>query len=371
MSAAMAVLALAGCAGLPSSGPTAHQILGQAAPRKAPPAFRVVTLDQDHIDALNAAAHAGSRGGSLASLADAALRGVVGPGDTLSIDLYEVGVSLFSGSRATAAGADAFDASAHGEQIAAVTVDENGDLRLPFAGKIHVAGKTPGEVEQLIEQRLAGQSQHPQVVVSLKDSVYSSVVVSGNVHKPGRIALTPGRERIVDAIAAAGGTETSADDVMLRFSRGGRRIEQRLGDIEAGSGDDLVLDPGDRIDAVRAPRSFTVFGATGKVSEVSFDVPRVSLAEALARSQGPNDAAADPSAIFLFRNGALAGPDGLPTIYRINMLDAKTYFLAQKLSVQDKDLIYIANARANQPGKFVAIINQLFSPAVAVRAISQ
>jgi polysaccharide biosynthesis/export protein len=153
--------------------------------------------------------------------------------------------------------------------------------------------------------------------------------------------------------------------------RNGRRSEQRLGDIPTGSADDLVLDPGDRIDVIKSPRSFTVFGATGKVSEVTFDGPSLSLAEALARTQGPNDAAADPTAIFLFRLGAPVGSDGLPSIYRINMIDARTYFLSQRLAMQNKDLIYVANARANQPSKFVAIINQLFSPVVAVRTISQ
>lgn len=364
-------LLLAGCAGLPASGPTAHQILSQTAPKNAPAVFNVVNLDQASVEALSSAAPASLTPKALAPLADTASRGVIGPGDILKINLYEVGVSLFSGAKATATGADAFDASAHGEEFAEVTVDQDGDIRIPFAGTLRVTGLTTDQVEQDIERRLADKSQHPQVVVTIAESVFSSVVVAGDVRKPGRIALTSAQEHLVDAIAVAGGTEESIDDVMLRFVRNGQRVEARLGDIGPGSADDLVLDPGDRIEVVSQPRTFTVFGAAGKVSEVPFASSRVSLAEAIARVGGPSDSAADPSAIFLFRLGAPLGANGLPNIYRISMLDPRTYFLAQKVALRDKDLIYIANARSSQPSKFVAIINQLFSPAVAVRAIAQ
>lgn len=377
---------LAGCASLPSSGPTAHRILAQAAPKNEPVQFNVVALDQAAVEALNASAeavdpissgsvspdavHSGLVSPRLSSLISAAPRGVIGPGDKLNLTLYEVGISLFSGSHATATAADSFDASAHGQEFAPLSVDADGNIRLPFAGEIHVAGMAPGQVEQAVERQLGGQSQHPQAVVTIESSVFSSAVVTGDVRKPGRITLTPGQERVVDAIASAGGTELPVDDVILRFARGTGRAEQRLGDIAPGSVDDLVLNPGDRIQVVRAPRTFTVFGAPGKVSEVSFESARVSLADAIARVGGPNDAFADPTAIFLFRLGAPAGANGAPNIYRISMLDARTYFLAQKVAMRDKDLIYIASARANQPSKFVAIINQLFSPAVAVRAFT-
>ena len=367
-----ASLLTAGCATLPSSGPTAHQIVSQGMRKGAPIAFNVVNLDQTNVEELNASATSEvSSSQGLASLAHGLPRGIIGPGDTLQISLYEVGVSLFSGSRATAAGADSFDSSAHGQEISSVTVDQAGNVRLPFAGTIQVSGMTPMQVEQNIERRLADQSQHPQVVVTVSQSIFSSVVVSGDVRKPGRITLTSGQERIVDAIAAAGGTDQSIDDIVLRFVRNGQRFEERLGDIEPGSATDLVLDPGDRIEVIRAPRTFTVFGAAGKVSEVAFQSARVSLAEAIARAGGPNDAVADSSGIFLFRLGAPLGASHAPNIYRINMLDAKTYFLAQKVALRDKDLIYFANARSNQPSKFVAIISQLFSPVLAARVISQ
>ncbi len=61
----------------------------------------------------------------------------------------------------------------------------------------------------------------------------------------------------------------------------------------------------------------------------------------------------------------------MPIIYRLNMLQPASYFLSQRFAVRDKDVIYIANAGANRPAKLVSIINQLFSPFVAARAITR
>ena len=371
LAAAAFSMMLAGCASLPSSGPTSQRILSEAAPDDGPVEFNVVPLDEIAVEALSTAAGGAVPPGSrLGSLTDARNGGLIGPGDTLDIILFEVGVSLFAGSRATAASADSFDASAHGQEFPAVTVDPAGNIRLPFAGTIRAAGMTTEQIARTIEQRYASQSQYPQAAVSIDRSLFSSVVVSGAVRDPGRVPLTGAQERLVDAIADAGGTELLADDVIVRVVRGGERAEQRLSGIVPGSRDDIVLNPGDRIEVVRAPRSFTIFGAPGQVSEVAFQSAHLSLAEAIARAGGPNDAVADPTGIFLFRLNAPAGANGNPNIYRISMLDPRTYFLAQEVTMQDNDLIYIASARSNQASKFVSIINQLFSPAIAVRTVT-
>ena len=132
------------------------------------------------------------------------------------------------------------------------------------------------------------------------------------------------------------------------------------------------IQPGDRIELVRRPRTYTIFGAVSKIAQVSFDTSEVSVAEALARSGGPNDAQADPSAIFLFRYSLQSG-SGIeqPIIYRLNLLKPESYFIAQRMLMRDKDVIYIANAAANQPSKLIGVINQLFSPFVTARAISR
>ena len=172
---------------------------------------------------------------------------------------------------------------------------------------------------------------------------------------------------------ASGGGASTSEDTLVRFSRGGETVEQRLGFIRSGTPDDLELIPGDRIELIRRPRTYTVFGATPKASQINFETGEVSLAEALARVGGPNDAQADPAAVFLFRyedaGNAVVGSK--PKIYRLNMLKPESYFLSQRFAIHDKDVIYIANAAANQPSKLIGVINQLFSPFITARALTQ
>ena len=121
---------------------------------------------------------------------------------------------------------------------------------------------------------------------------------------------------------------------------------------------------------MRAPRSFSVMGAPGRVEQITFTGPSISLAQALALSGGSNPNMGDPEAIFVFR--FLPGEDGkeTPVVYHLNMMKAGGYFLSQRFAMQDADLLYVGNARANQPSKLIQIISQLFAPIVTVRAIA-
>lgn len=363
---------LSGCATLPSSGPTASQIVKRANDTQNEFRFNIVPLDSKAVEALNRAQ--GERAAatrSLALLNAPPQPYVLGPGDVLSIDIYEVGVSLFS--RGGASSIQGFDPSAHGEKFPEVTVDPQGSITLPYVGMLHVEGLTPAQVEAQIDRRLSGTSQRPQAMVTIAKNISNTVIVAGNVAKPGRYDLTFNRERLLDAVAIAGGATASSEDTLVRFERNGKTIEQRLDAIRSSSRDDLELLPKDHIELIHRPRSFTVFGATGKVSQVSFDTGGVSLAEALARVQGPMDATADPTAVFIFRYDDTITPGSgvKPVIYRLNLMQPASYFLAQRVAMQDKDVIYIANAAANQPAKLVGIINQLFSPIITARALSK
>ncbi|WP_240626764.1 polysaccharide biosynthesis/export family protein [Sphingobium sp. LF-16] len=368
----MAAAALPGCTTLPSSGPTSAQIVSRANDKTKEFRFNIVSLDSTAVDILNNAQNARIASvATLGSLAGPPHLGVLGPGDVLSINIYEVGVSLFS--RTAAAGTGSFDPSAHGERFPEITVDQTGNISLPFIGTLKVAGSTTAQVEAMINRKLSTQSQYPQTMVTLAKNLTNTIIVAGNVNRPGRYDLTYNSVRVLDAIALAGGATASSEDTLIRFERAGRTIEQRLDSVRSSSIDDLLLEPDDHIELVKRPRSFTVFGAAGRVSQVSFDTGGVSLAEALARVQGPSDATANPSAVFIFRYDDTIDPASgeKPIIYRLNMLEPASYFLAQRVAMQDKDVIYIANAAANQPSKLISIINQIFSPIITARAITR
>lgn len=361
-------LCLAGCATLPSSGPTAGRIVKGA--ENSPENFPFDVLDLNPQAANELDKEAGQEGiAALLQLKGGGPTDRIGPGDILNVSIYEVGVSLFA---RTGQGEQAFDPSAHGEKFPAIVVDAQGAIRLPYVGTLVVAGMTPAAVADAINQRLRGQSQSPQAVVQVVGNITNTVFVSGTIKKPGKFDLSPRGERLLDLIAEAGGVEGDAEDVIVTVTRQGVSATQRLGSITAGTGNDISMQPGDRVQLARRPQTFTVFGAAGRVSQISFDTSKITLAEAIARAAGPSENAADPTAVFLFRQL----PDQNDAskvrrvIYRLNMMEPFSYFVAQNFSMRDKDLIYVANARSNQAMKFVAAISQLFTPVLTVRALS-
>lgn len=381
---ALAPLFLAGCATLPSSGPTRREVIHD---REGQQIMGFHIVDIDTPAAVAAAAAVPPATPALSQLQATGPIDTLGPGDILSINIFEVGQGLFAGNMTSLGNENGsgYNPSANNVGLSGVTIDRDGAIILPYAGRIAVAGLTPAQAQERVQRAFRGMSQSPQALVSVRKNVTNTIVVLGVVARPGRQELTLAHDRLLDAIAEAGGTGLQPqEDMIVRFSRRGRSVEQLLSTIKAGSEDDLVLMPGDRLQVIRRPQSFTVFGAT-KVSQINFENPTLTLAEALARAGGPNDDRADPSAIFIFRyarasDGAAIIPDPKvpatrdiepPTIYRLDMMRPASYFLAQNFAMRDKDVVYIANAAANRPAKLVAIINQLISPVVTAKVLTQ
>lgn len=366
--------ALGGCATLPSNGPTAGQIEKSVEKAQGGPSLTLVDLTPGTVASLAAESVNGTA--ELATLirsGDMDSPELIRPGDTLSIAIYEVGVSLFSAQ--TAAGGElssqVTNPVANAQRINGVQVDEAGGIQLPYIGYLSIAGLSPRTVESLIEQRLRGMSQSPRALVSIADSLATTFYLSGAVARPGRYRLTIAREKLRDYLTIAGGAQGDPEDLAVRLLRDGKSVEMRLSDIAINSANDVVLLPGDQVEIVKRPRSYTVFGASDRVAQVPFGAPELSLSEAIARAGGPSDARANPRGVFLFRMEQGQAEGARPVIYRLNMMDAGQYFLAQQVRMRDKDIIYFSNSASGPPTKLIGIINQLFGPFVTARALTQ
>ena len=141
----LAATALSGCATLPRNGPTGSQIARSA--KQNVSGFRIVDIAPENIDALSSTPNPT---GMLATLAANGDIDLVGPGDVLSIEIYEVGVTLFGG-RANIGSANSSvnpeaGLSASNETIGngGVVVDRNGNISLPYIGTSRVEGLTRG-----------------------------------------------------------------------------------------------------------------------------------------------------------------------------------------------------------------------------------
>lgn len=369
-------MAVAACSSLPVSGPTGAGIERAArqaavAGPGAPLPFRIVEVTDASLVPPPAAVPRSSLLVPRAPPTD-----LIGPGDVLNITVYEAGVSLFGRGATRVSGSSipsmTAPSTAAGEttqtqRLGGIRVDDQGNIRFPFVGRLRAAGRTTSELQSMIQGRLRGMSQDPQVMVSLDESITNSVVLAGEVIKPGRFTLSTNRETLNQTIALAGGYKGEPKDLVARVQRADGSYEIRLSDLLDMPDRDVPISPGDTITLVRRPQSFSTLGAANKTEQITFPRGRVSVAEAVALAGGPNPQAGDAAAIFLFRYVPTAVGTEAPVVYHLNMMRPGAMFLAQRFMMKDQDLLYVGNAQANQPSKFVQLVSQLFIPVATVR----
>jgi polysaccharide biosynthesis/export protein len=127
---------------------------------------------------------------------------------------------------------------------------------------------------------------------------------------------------------------------------------------------------------------FTAFGGTQRNESVPFDATGITLEQAVAKAGGLLDNRADASGVFLlrFEPARLAAelqppPEGhyatevVPVVYRLNLRDANSYFLASMIPVHNKDILYVANAPLSEVDKVLNMIGHVVAPASAGAAI--
>lgn len=352
------------CSTLPSSGPTGGQIESSALdPAAAKLGITIVPVDS--IASVPAAVDPIEW--QLPQYAPPPTD-MIGPGDVLSITIYEAGVALFGGNASASAGGGGFDPSVRAQTLPPRRVDDSGMIEVPYVGRLRVVGNTVSEVQDQIREGLLNLSQDPQVLISREEVIGNSVILNGEILQPGRLVLETNRETLGDVIALAGGYRGEAKDLVLLVERGENTARLRLSDVMAGNYSDLRAYPGDRLTVLDDPMMFSVLGASGRVQQMDFARDRMSVVEAIARAGGVNANTGDPEAVFLFR---YAGRDGTePTVYHFNMMETPTFFLAQQFALRDDDILYFGNSASNQPRKVIQTIGQLFSPIVTATAVA-
>ncbi|MBC7656195.1 MAG: polysaccharide export protein [Frankiaceae bacterium] len=126
-----------------------------------------------------------------------------------------------------------------------VRVDNAGNISLPLAGALSVAGKTVSETQAVIQKAFSERYlQDPQVSVMVLDRARQRVTVEGAVASPGIYPIDT-QLTLLQAIALAKGPSNVADehDIIVFRTLGGQRHVARfdLKAIRAGTAADPQL----------------------------------------------------------------------------------------------------------------------------------
>ncbi|MBV8132653.1 MAG: polysaccharide export protein [Alphaproteobacteria bacterium] len=363
-------VALGGCSTLPTAGPTTGQVVDQSV-KDEQARFDVVDVDDNVVSTLLAQPVESfrTRFQKYGKPPDPK----IGIGDAITVTIWEAAAGGLFGSAVTTGVSPGSRSVTIPDQV----VSRDGAISVPFADRIPVAGKSPLEVQRIIEQRLADKAIEPQVLVVITKSITNSATVSGEVVSGARVPLSINGDRLLDVIALAGGAKAPVYDTFVRLSRDGVTVTIPMEKLVSEPAENIYAWPGDVLTLVQVPQTFSVFGATGQNMQVSFGAKEITLAQALAKAGGLQDLRADPAGVFLFRFeppavvGALKapplaiGPGGAsPVVYRLDLSDANSYFFAQRFPVEDKDIIYVANARLNELQKFFTLLNTITGPVI-------
>ena len=127
---------------------------------------------------------------------------VVGPGDTLNIDLW----------------------GAVSTKLVRV-VDRQGRVMLPEAGPLLVSGHSLGEVQQAVQRAVVGQFHDTSADVSVSRLRTIRVYIVGEVAEPGAYDISS-LSTALNALVAAGGVTAKGSLRSLKHMRGREEIEQ-------------------------------------------------------------------------------------------------------------------------------------------------
>lgn len=375
----MGAVLVAGCstypAALPSAGPSLEQV---QAPSVVDIGIKVTDVTAQLAQFLAGQGIRASFARQWGSVAQPSF--VLGAGDVLEVSIWEAPPATLFGvtSADLRSGASTARVSVLPEQM----VGADGTIQVPFVGVIKAAGRTTAQVQADIVKGLQGKANQPQVVVRVLRNTTSNVTVVGEVVTSVRMPLTAKGERLLDALAASGGVRQPVGKMSLQLTRGSQVLSLPLDTIIADPAQNVYLQPGDVVTAIHQPFSLTVLGATGANREMEFEAQGITLAQALGRAGGLQDQRADARGVFIFRfedpalvpdsksNAPKNAQGKVPVVYRVDLKDPASFFVAQDFPMRHKDVVYVANAPAAELQKFLTIIGSVVAPVAAVKAVS-
>lgn len=351
---------LGGCGFISMSGPASIDVKAE---NTTVLPFAVVKLTPDVIHQLEKSEPHGLPGGLADSRPPSSIR--FGIGDIVSVTIFEASagglyVPLEAGVR-----------PGNFVNLPDQAVDNDGNITVPYAGRIRAAGRTNVQIQDDILQQIKKRAIDPQVVVTSSQQRSSLVSVFGEVRTPVRFPMPAAgaQDRITDAITRAGGISGAGWETWVVLERSGKRATVPFGNLVYFPASNIFVQPGDRIYLYREPLKFIAFGATGQQGEFNFDAWRINLTQAVAKAGGLLDLQADPASVFLYRREPrevamqlgvdCAKFDGetVPVVFNVNFQDPAGYFVATKMQMRPFDVIYAANAPQVDITKVLNFIN--------------
>lgn len=227
------------------------------------------------------------------------------------------------------------------------TVASSGEIFVPYLDKIRVAGMTPDNAREKIQERMEAIIPSAQVQLTLTPGRRNSVDLVGGVNKPGSFPLADRNTTIMSLLSQGGGASAALENPLVRLNRGGASYAISLARLYAEPGLDTVLKGGDKVVVEEDPRYFIAVGAAGKQNLFPYTRARITAIEALATIGGISSARANPKGILVLReyppsalSAGTRGPRKTRVVFTIDLTTADGVFSAGKFQINPGDVIF-------------------------------
>lgn len=364
------VAILGGCSTLPRDGPSGASVNAGATTASTLGSYALVPLTYEVTERMKQVPP--QFFGTLAAGSSDQPADVIGEGDTLAISIFDPSGSLFSGTLGSGSSSSRTNTTLSGgnQALPGAVVDRSGSVAIPFGGQVRVQGLTSTQAAAAIRRALVGKVANPQVLVSIAGNASNTVNVLGDVRQPGRAPLGVNSDRILDVIAAAGGSARTTDDLIISIQREGQTYTAPLSAVTTEFGENVRLQRGDVINVQYKPRRFSTFGGLNAVAQVDMPAGPMTLTGAMSKVGGLNTNTANARRVLIFRferpevAQALgitqpATPRGVPVVYELDFSDAANVFAATNMQVMPEDVIYVPLAGAAELRKFFEVVQSL------------
>lgn len=121
-----------------------------------------------------------------------------------------------------------------------VLVTPDGGFAFPLVGQVDARGKTVGDLQAILTERLAKYLSDPVVTVSVREIRGNKVYVIGQVNRPGEFIVNP-RVDVMQALSMAGGTTpfASLGNIIIIRRENGKQQSLRFDFTSVAKGKDL------------------------------------------------------------------------------------------------------------------------------------
>ena len=272
-------------------------------------------------------ANLGGRGGKAAGPNASVPDYKVGPGDVLTIIVWDHPELTTPAGQYRAA------------DQAGTVVNEDGTIYYPYVGTLQVAGKTSRQIREMLIARLSKFIERVQMDVRVAAFRSQRIYVVGEVAKPGQLSISDVPMTVLEAVNQAGGFGPEADHSRVLLTRKGTTYRvDILSMYENGATDqNALLEHGDILNV--QDRSFNkifVLGEVQKPGSLVMTKKRSTLAEALADSGYIAQEKANPKWIYVMR-----GESDTPELFHLDGSSPDAMLLADRFPLRPRDIVYV------------------------------